>query len=95
MGQLMPKIKSKIAIAVLLTSGVLGGSALATAQDGEVQRILDRYRSFRPADNDLAIFQLDWVPSLNEAREKAARERRPILLMVVTNSYGNVYTGHC
>ena len=67
----------------------------AQAPDGNVQKILDKYRLLRPADKDLAIFQLDWVPTLKNARERAAKEQRPILLLVVTNSYGNLFTGHC
>ena len=78
-------------IAVLWTTGLLQ----AQAPDGDVQKILDKYRLFRPADKDLAIFQLDWVPTLKDARERAAKEQRPILLLVVTNSYGNLFTGHC
>ena len=78
-------------IATLWTMSLLH----AQAPDGDVQKILDKYRRFRPADKDLAIFQLDWVPTLKEARERAAKEQRPILLLVVTNSYGNLLTGHC
>jgi hypothetical protein len=78
-------------IATLWTTGLLH----AQAPDGDVQKILDQYRRFRPADKDLAIFQLDWVPSFKDARERAAKEQRPILLLVVTNSYGNLFTGHC
>ena len=78
-------------IAALWATGLLH----AQAPDGDVRTILDQYRRFRPADKDLAIFQLDWVPTLKDARERAAKERRPILLLVVTNSYGNLFTGHC
>ena len=67
----------------------------AQAPDGDVQDILDTYRRLRPTDKDLAIFQLNWVPTLQEATQRAAKERRPILLLVVTNSYGNLFTGHC
>jgi hypothetical protein len=67
----------------------------AQALDGDVRTTLDKYRLARPADKDLAIFQLDWVPTLKGATERAARERRPILLLVVTNSYGDLFTGHC
>jgi hypothetical protein len=67
----------------------------AQAPDADVQIILEKYSLFRPADKDLAIFQLDWVPTLKEATQRAAKEHRPILLLVVTNSYGNVFTGHC
>ena len=75
----------------------LGTTSLPHAQapDGDVRTILDKYRLARPADKDLAIFQLDWVPTLQEATQRAARQRRPILLLVVTNSYGNLFTGHC
>jgi hypothetical protein len=78
-------------IAALWTSGLLH----AQAPDSDVQKIRDQYRLLRPADKDLAIFQLDWVPTLKEARGRAAKEKRPILLLVVTNSYGNIFTGHC
>jgi hypothetical protein len=78
-------------IAALWTTSLLH----AQAPDGDVRTILDKYRLFCPADKDLAIFQLDWVPTLKQARERAAKEQRPILLLVVTNSYGNLFTGHC
>ena len=78
-------------IAALWTTSLLH----AQAPDGDVRKILDKYRRFRPADKDLAIFQLDWVPTLKGATEWAARERRPILLLVVTNRYGDLFTGHC
>jgi hypothetical protein len=78
-------------LAALWTTSLL----YAQAPDGDVQKILDQYRLFRPADKDLAIFQLDWVPTLKDARERAAKEQRPILLLVVTNSYGNLFSGHC
>ena len=79
-------------IVALWTTGPLHAQA---APGGDVQKVLDQYRLFRPADKDLAIFQLDWVPTLKKARERAAKEQRPILLLVVTNSYGNLFTGHC
>ena len=78
-------------IATLWTTSLLH----AQTPDGDVQKILDKYRLFRPADKDLAIFQLDWVPSFKDARKRAIKEQRPILLLVVTNSYGNLLTGHC
>jgi hypothetical protein len=77
--------------AALWTTGLLH----AQAPEGDVQKILDQYLLVRPKDKDLAIFQLDWVPTLKDARERATKEQRPILLLVVTNSYGNLFTGHC
>jgi RNA polymerase sigma factor (sigma-70 family) len=71
------------------------GQAPPALSSADVPKILDKYRTFRPSDKDLAIYHLDWVPTLKAAKEKAAREQRPILLLVVNNPYGNLYTGHC
>jgi hypothetical protein len=62
---------------------------------GDVERILDRYQTAVPGAKELGLFGLDWAPTLKIAKEKAAKEKRPILLMVVRNKYGNLYTGHC
>ena len=61
----------------------------------QVAKVLDRFQAARPQAKDLAIYRLDWVPSLQEAKAKAAKEKRPIFLVVVTNSYGNMRSGHC
>jgi hypothetical protein len=71
--------------------------ALASA-DGphaDVQKVLDAYRAAVPALEDLTVYSLDWSPTFDEAKNRAANEQRPILLIVVTNSYGNLYSGHC
>ncbi len=65
------------------------------ADQRDVQRALDRYAAVRPKGADLAIYQLDWSPTLQAAREKAAKGGRPIFLVVVLNSFGNVRSGHC
>ena len=62
---------------------------------GDVSAILGRFEQTRPPSRDLTVYTLDWAPSLQQATVRAARETRPILLLVVTNSYGNLYTGHC
>jgi hypothetical protein len=62
---------------------------------GDVQRILDKYQAAVPSAKELGLFGLDWAPTLKAAKEKAAKEKRPILLMVVHNAYGNLFTGHC
>lgn len=100
--------KTKLAMAIAAAAFLLVGSlkpigALAAAplqgrdaaKSADAQKILDKYQAIRPDADDLAIYGLDWMPSLRAAREKAAKEKRPILLMVVHNSYGNLYTGHC
>ena len=70
------------------------GTQARNTPEPSVQRVLDTYRSLRPTAEELAIYRLDWVPTLKDAKERAAKEQRPILLIVVTSSYGNVYTGH-
>jgi hypothetical protein len=71
------------------------GTPPSTANHADVPKILDRYRSLLPDEKDLAIFQLDWQPTLKDARDNAARTQRPVFLVVVTNSFGNMVTGHC
>jgi len=67
----------------------------AIVQDDDALKILERFESIRPAEKDLPLCQLDWASGLKEAKERAAREGRPIFLIVVTNSYGDMYSGHC
>ncbi len=70
-------------------------AALLWTQDSEASKILDRYESLRPKERELALFQLDWVVTLKAAKEKAAREGRPLFLMTVENEHGGLYGGHC
>ena len=65
------------------------------AQAGDVRDILQKFQTIRPQDKDLALYGLDWAPTLRDAKARAAKEHRPIFLIVVTNSFGNIYTGHC
>jgi hypothetical protein len=65
------------------------------ADRNDAEAVLKKYQSIRPTSTDLAIYSLDWAPTLNAALKKAAREERPILLVVVTNSFGNITSGHC
>ncbi len=81
-----------------LLAGMLVGACTAAAHAAElrdVQEVLEEYHSARPQVHELTVYQLDWTPTFQEAKERAAQEQRPIFLVVVTNSYGNIYTGHC
>jgi hypothetical protein len=69
--------------------------ASSEAPNADVPKVLEKYRSARPGNKDLAIYTLDWVPTLKDAKKRAAKEKRPVLLLVVTNSYGDVHSGHC
>ena len=80
-----------------MNSAMLAGFLLIVAaplQD-DARKISEVYRSIRPTEEDLRIYRLSWAPSLEEARRRASKEKRPIFLLVCTNSYGNMYTGHC
>jgi hypothetical protein len=77
-------------------SGSQGLAAHQTpAVNDGVPKVLDQFRATRPDAKDLAIFQLDWTPTLKDAKAKAAKGQRPILLIVVTNSFGDMHSGHC
>ena len=67
----------------------------AAPQDDPTAVVMDNFRRVRPADSELGIYRLSWTSTLTEARERAAKEERPIFLLVCTNSYGNLFTGHC
>jgi hypothetical protein len=77
---------------------ILGIACSASAHGAEApdaQNVLSRFRSIRPQAADLALYQLDWAPSLQAAKEKAVESGRPIFLVLVTNSFGDLHSGHC
>ena len=67
----------------------------ADAGRDDVRAVEEEFRDARPPAEQLAIYQLDWAPTLAAAKERAAKEHRPIFLIIVRNSYGNMFTGHC
>lgn len=67
----------------------------AGAQTDAARQALDRYRALRPTDDELAMYRLDWVSSLEAAKRHAAEENRPILVIAVHARYGDLFTGHC
>ena len=86
-------MKTKLLIPAILA---LAGALAAHGGDrGDVKSVLDKFESVRPQEADLALYQLDWASTLKAAKEKAAKEDRPIFLVVVTNSFGDLYSGHC
>jgi hypothetical protein len=86
-------VKSTVTTAAVLVLACAG--AVRGAEPGDVKGVLDKFQSVRPQDADLALYQLDWVPTLKAARDRAARDDRPIFLVVVTNSFGDLHSGHC
>jgi hypothetical protein len=82
----------KLLVPILLLAT---GAAGPAAPPAPVQRIFDRVDAVRSKPADLAIYSLDWEPTLVAANKRAAKEGRPILLIVVLNSFGNIASGHC
>ena len=74
---------------------LLLAASIAPAQDSKVKSVLDRYADFRPAAEDLAMYQIDWAPSLEEAQKRALREKRPVFLVIIHAQYGDLTSGHC
>jgi hypothetical protein len=73
----------------------LATGAAARAQNDEADAILERFDAIRPSEKDLAMYRLDWAPSLEEARKRASKEKRPILLVIIHAQYGDLTSGHC
>jgi hypothetical protein len=70
-------------------------SGFVTAEDAGVKRILARYQAIRPAARDLGMYRLDWADSLDVALKRAAKEKRPICLIIIHAKYGDIASGHC
>ena len=64
-------------------------------EDIGVKRILARYQAIRPAAKDLGMYRLDWADSLDIALKRAAKENRPVCLIVIHAKYGDIASGHC
>ncbi len=74
---------------------LLTATGLLSAQDSTAKSVLDRYADFRPAAKELAMYQIDWAPSLEEAQKRALREKRPVFLVIIHAQYGDLTSGHC
>ena len=70
-------------------------ASIVTAADRDAKRILDRYQAIRPAAKDLGMYRLDWADSLDVALKRAAKENRPVCLIIIHAKYGDIASGHC
>ena len=75
--------------------GILTMTNALLAQNAAVRRVVARYNAVRPGAKDLALYRLDWVDSLQEALQRAARENRPVCLIIIHAQYGDILSGHC
>jgi hypothetical protein len=41
------------------------------------------------------MYRLDWAASLDVALKRAARENRPVCLVIIFAKYGDMASGHC
>jgi hypothetical protein len=78
-----------ISLAVFFLAG------FAFAENPAAKRILAGYQALRPASRDLAMYRLDWAESLDVALKRAARENRPVCLVIIFAKYGDMASGHC
>ncbi len=80
-----------------MITAIVSMLAIATLGPPEpVQKVLDRFAAAKPGHEQLGFFTLDWAMNLSEAKQRAAKEHRPILLILNTNiSAGtNFFSGH-
>lgn len=81
----------------LLIFAMLGAVSLfAVGQDDSVKRIEARFAASKPDAKRLAFYSLDWAMNLDEAKVRAAKEHRPILIVLNTNITAgtNFFSGH-
>ena len=64
-------------------------------EDIGVKHILARYQAIRPAVKDLGMYRLDWADSLDEALKRAAKNNRPVCIIIIHAKYGDIASGHC
>ena len=70
-------------------------AGFAFAENPAAKRILAGYQALRPASRDLAMYRLDWAESLDVALKRAAKESRPVCLVIIHAKYGDIASGHC
>ncbi len=72
-------------------------AAVLTSLAAPSDDILRAYAAARPADRDLGVFRLDWADCFENAKSRAAKEKRPIFLVCTTQlkDAGNLRDGHC
>ena len=90
-----PRMERRMTRTLICLFLVFAPAAFSLARDNEVKKTLERYASFRPRAKDLAMYQIDWAPSLAEAQKRALREKRPVFLVIIHAQYGDLASGHC
>jgi hypothetical protein len=82
-----------VSLFVVLLAALTATAALAS--EPSVRRLLGKYNTIRPDDDQLAMYRLDWVESLADAQDLALLDNRPVCLVVIHARYGDITSGHC
>jgi len=67
-----------VSIAAALFSGALHGAGPRPMNDAELEKL---HRTIRRRPGESRWMEIDWHPSVQEARKKAAAEGKPIFLL--------------
>ena len=84
-------------IRLLIFSLILVASVpLSAATPDAAKRIEARFDSAKPDEKRLGFYSLDWAMNLQDAKARAAKEHRPILMILNTNITAgtNFFSGH-
>ncbi|HQR42564.1 MAG TPA: hypothetical protein PLX97_07760 [Gemmatales bacterium] len=75
---------------------LLATSLMTYGQDATARSIYEKALAARPSAEKLRFYDLDWASNLAQAKARAAAEKRPIVMVWVTNiSAGcDFFTGH-
>lgn len=81
----------RLALLLLLTA-----SPIIVAQDAAARAIYDKALTAKPKPEKLKFYDLDWASNLTHAKQRAHEEKRPIVLLWVTNITAgcDFFTGH-
>ena len=81
----------RLALLLLLTA-----SPMIVGQDATARTIYDKALAAKPKHEKLKFYDLDWASNLTQAKQRAREEKRPIVLIWVTNITAgcDFFTGH-
>ena len=76
--------------AILSAGALLLTASFCSAQNAQAKDIFSRYEDLRPSERELAMYRLDWAESVEVALERAAKESRPVFLIIIHAHYGDI-----
>jgi len=82
----MTLCKQFVLALVVLIAGLLVVSPVIAQEPGSlsVQQIEGLHKMLRPQPGESRWMEIDWYPSIWEARQKAAQEGKPIFIMAAS-----------